>query len=31
MCIISYVLGDDPDPVKEFVEINDLPDLFSQN
>lgn len=28
MCIISYVLGNDPDPVKEFVEINDLPELF---
>lgn len=28
MCIISYVLGNDPDPVKEFVEIDDLPVLF---
>lgn len=28
MCIISYVLGNDPDRVKEFVEINELPDLF---
>lgn len=29
MCIISYLLGDDPDPVKEFLEINDLPELFN--
>lgn len=28
MCIVSYILGDDPDPLKEFLEINDLPDLF---
>lgn len=25
VCIVSYLLGDDPDPVKEFFEINDLP------
>lgn len=29
VCIISYNLGDDPDMVKEFLEINDLPDLFN--
>lgn len=28
VCIISYNLGNDPDMVKEFLEINDLPDLF---
>lgn len=29
VCILSYNLGDDPDPVKEFIEVSDLPDLFS--
>lgn len=29
VCIISYNLGDDPDMMKEFLEINDLPDLFN--
>lgn len=29
VCIISYNLGDDPDMVKEFLEINNLPDLFN--
>lgn len=26
-CIVSYVLGDDPDPIKECVTIDDLPPL----
>lgn len=29
MCIVSYTLANDPDPVKEFLEISDLPDLFN--
>ncbi|XP_031625455.1 ADP-ribosylation factor-binding protein GGA3 [Contarinia nasturtii] len=29
VCIISYKMGEDPDMVKEFLEINDLPDLFN--
>lgn len=29
VCIISYNSGDDPDMMKEFLEINDLPDLFN--